>query len=60
MSPSLCGIEQYRGNLDTNLLLSLERSPITGSIAAEIKFCASFTRHMASSISRWAASLLLV
>lgn len=37
--------------------LSLASIPITGSIAAEIILCASFTMVMASSISAWAASL---
>jgi len=32
--------------------------PIIGSIAAEIRLCASFTRDIASSISFCAASLL--
>lgn len=36
------------------------RNDMTGSMAEAIKFCASFTLLMASSISRWAASLLLV
>lgn len=45
-------------DLDRPLFLSLDKIPITGSIAADIKFCASFTRVMASSISLCAASLL--
>lgn len=43
--------------LDTDLSLD-DNIPITGSIAAEIILWASFTIDMASSISRWAASLL--
>jgi len=38
-------------------LLSLASIPITGSMAAEIILCASFTMVIASSISAWAASL---
>lgn len=37
----------------------VDNIPMTGSMAAEIIFCASFTMVMASSISRCAASLLL-
>lgn len=37
--------------------LSLANIPMTGSMAAEIMLCASFTMVIASSISAWAASL---
>lgn len=43
--------------LDTDLSLD-DNIPITGSIAADIILWASLTIDMASSISRWAASLL--
>lgn len=41
------------------LRLSFDNIPIIGSMAADIKLCASFTLDMASSISFCAASLLL-
>lgn len=40
------------------LRLSLDSMPIIGSMAAEMRLCASFTRDIASSISFCAASLL--
>lgn len=47
-----------RGGATTTFSLDVDNIPMTGSIAAEKKFCVSFTIDMASSISRWAASLL--
>lgn len=57
-------LERRRRPLDRDrvrleLRLSFESIPITGSIAADIKLWASLTRDIASSISFWAASLLL-
>lgn len=57
-------LERRRRPLDLDLerlelRLSFESIPITGSMAADIKLWASLTRDIASSISFWAASLLL-
>lgn len=50
-------VRVLRGGTTTGFSLD-DKMPMTGSIAAEIIFCASFTMDIASSISRWAASLL--
>lgn len=51
--------DRDRRDRDRLRFLSFDKIPMTGSMAAEIMLCASFTRVIASSISRCAVSLLL-